>query len=94
MCTALPGKYPPQPVLRCEAFRAEWGWPGTIEPAAMRFGFRHPSLRKRIAARTWKRVLRHSLADSAGVIGGRTVRSRCGTRYAIPRRSLPSAEII
>ncbi|RMF34057.1 MAG: hypothetical protein D6747_05670 [Chlorobiota bacterium] len=28
----------------------------------MRFGFRRPSLRKRIAARTsWKRYLRHSL---------------------------------
>jgi len=23
MCTALPVKYPPQPVVRCEAFRAE-----------------------------------------------------------------------
>lgn len=32
----------------------------------MRFGFRRPSLRKRIAARTsWKRVVRHSLGLKA-----------------------------
>ena len=32
----------------------------------MKFGFRRPSLRKRIAARTsWKRVVRHSLGVKA-----------------------------
>ncbi|MCX8052004.1 MAG: hypothetical protein N3B17_08960 [Chlorobi bacterium] len=65
----------------------------------MRFGFRRPSLRKRIAARTsWKRYVRHSLGLKAprgwgwltnprraayNRIYSRTTRPTCGVIFII-----------
>jgi len=49
------------------AFRARAGCTGEGLPSLpMRFGFRRPSLRKRLAARTsWRRYVRHSLGLKA-----------------------------